>query len=135
MPEATKTPRAKPEPKPVPTITEIAEQLHENFLRAAANTANEADSMAVVQEVVKDLNASKRAVTLKMLGLDNRWGGEWEVDHCNGRQSPITKYMDAECQEILAQWVRDAIKEVVTDKLKAEFQKVLAKDIKGTPRA
>ena len=124
-----KTPRKKavtPKAPPVPpTVQEIAANLKARFINTAAAHANEADVEQVMTEVIKDLNAAKRAVTLKMMGLDNRWGN-WEVDHCNGRTSPITEYLTDTSKTLIKNWVNDAIKEVLTTEVEAKLKKQLA---------
>jgi hypothetical protein len=117
-------------PKPEPTMQEVAANLKQRFIATASAHANEADVEQVMAEVIKDLNAAKRAVTLKMMGLDNRWG-KWAIDHCNGRESPITQYLTAEHNELIKKWVQASIKEVLT----TEFEKKLKEDIKKAFKA
>ena len=118
--------------KPQVTMQEVAAQLRDKFIEAAGKTANDVDMSAVTMEVVRDLNASKREVTLKLLGLDNRWG-TWEVDHCNGRKSPVGELIDDACAELVTQWVNETIKEVLTDemrlKTKAQIKKAFLAEI------
>lgn len=108
------------EVKPM-TPKEIAEVIKAKFVAAATEVANDAHGESVAQEIVKDLNAQKREVTLRLLGLDNRYGREWEVDHCNGRESPITKYLAEESQETIRAWVNEAVQEVLTTELKSKI--------------
>lgn len=108
--------------KPLPTVQEIAEELKTRFIECAAAAANEADVNQVMNAVIKDLNAAKREVTLKMMGLDNRWG-KWEVDHCNGRSSPISQYLNEECSRMIGEWVRASIKEVLTEEMRGKMKK------------
>ena len=110
------------EKKPQPTMQDIAAQLRDKFIEAAGKTANDVDMSAVTMEVVRDLNASKREVTLKLLGLDNRWG-KWEVDHCNGRKSPVGELIDDACTELITQWVNDTIEEVLTTEMRLKTKK------------
>ena len=107
------------EEKPQPTMKEVADRLRSQFIHVAGTVANEVDMESVTQEVIKDLNASKREVTLKLLGLDNRWG-KWEVDHGNSRKSPVGDIISDECRAMVTQWVNDTIKEVLTDEMKAK---------------
>ena len=110
------------EDKPLPTVQEIAEGLKTRFIECAAAAANEADVNQVMNAVIKDLNAAKREVTLKMMGLDNRWGN-WEVDRSNGRNSPIVQYLNEECDQMIGEWVRTAVKEVLTEELRGKMKK------------
>ena len=117
------------EEKPQPTMQEIATALRDKFIEAAGKTANEVDMEAVTTEVIRDLNASKREVTLKLLGLDNRWG-EWEVD---SRKSPISDLLTAECKAMIIKWVNEVVTEVLTEemrlKTKASIKKAFLKQI------
>jgi hypothetical protein len=112
---------AKPKTPPPPTMQEIAVKLRDRFVEVAGSVANDVNMEAVTHEVIKDLNASKREVTLKMLGLDNRWG-KWEVDHCNSRKSPVQSLIDDTCMEMVTTWVNDTIKEVLTDEMKKKIK-------------
>ena len=116
--------------KPQPDMSSIAAMLRNRFVDCAASAANEADVEQVMDVVIKDLNAAKREVTLKMLGLENRWG-KWEVDHCNGRNSPISAYLDEECKALVKEWVQSAVKEVLTKELKAKKKKEITDSIKS----
>lgn len=39
----------------------------------------------VQKDVMETLDEAKDTIIPKLLGMDNNWGGNWEVDHCNGR--------------------------------------------------
>ena len=112
--------------KPEQTMQEVAAALRNRFIEVAGDVANDVDMEAVTKEVIQDLNASKREVTLKLLGMDNRWG-KWEVDHCNGRKSPIGDIVNAECSAMVTQWVNDTIKEVLTDEMRLKTKVAIKK--------
>ena len=40
---------------------------------------------SIEAHVNEKLNERKDELILKLLGMDNHWGGRWELDHCNGR--------------------------------------------------
>jgi hypothetical protein len=102
------------------TAAEMAAVLKGKFVQAATEVANDAHAESVVEQIIEDLNKQKRLVTLKLLGLDDKWG-KWEVDHCNGRESPITKYLAQGAQKTIAQWVNEAVAEVLTTELKTKI--------------
>lgn len=104
------------------TPQEIAALIKEKFVTAATEVANDVHGESVAKEIVSDLNAQKRAVTLRLLGLEDRWG-KWEVDHCNGRESPITQYLASESKETIKAWVNEAVQEVLTTQLKSKIMK------------
>jgi UDP-N-acetyl-D-mannosaminuronate dehydrogenase len=106
----------KADAKPM-NIPQIAQVLREKFVAVASEVANAAHPELVVQEVIKDLNEQKREVTLRLLGLDARYG-KWEVDHCNGRTSPITQYLEESTKELIKQWVNEAVTSVLTEDFK-----------------
>jgi hypothetical protein len=133
---ATKKTVEAVEVKPM-TPQEIAEVIKAKFVTAATEVANDAHGESVAQEIVKDLNAQKRDVTLRLLGIDNRWG-KWEVDHCNGRESPITKLLAEQSQDVIRGWVNEAVQEVLTTELKSkamnDAKKALKKEIEQQVR-
>jgi hypothetical protein len=110
-------------PVPVTPMTpkEIADKLRAKFIVAATEVANDAVADQVAESIISDLNVQKREVTLKLLGLDNRWG-KWEVDHCNGRSSPITQYLAAGAEEQVKAWVNEVVIEVLTEERKKKIQ-------------
>jgi hypothetical protein len=123
------------------TVSEIADRLKDAFVVVATERADRTEAEAVVSEIISDLEAQKREVTMKLLGLDNRWG-KWEVDHTNNRQSPLTDYLASEGKEKVRMWVRQAVDEVFTadakDKFMKECKKALLnelKDITGSYKA
>lgn len=104
------------------TVQEIAAKFKDMFAEVSTERADRADAEAVVGEIIRDLEAQKREVTMKLLGLDNRWG-KWEVDHCNGRTSPVTEYLASEGRDLIKAWVNEAVKEVMTADAKDKFMK------------
>lgn len=103
------------------TPREIADKMRAKFIVAATDVANDMVADQVAESIISDLNAQKREVTLKLLGLDNRWG-KWDVDHCNGRSSPITAYLAESAQEVIKAWVNEAVVEVLTEERKKKIQ-------------
>jgi hypothetical protein len=110
------------------TVHEIADKLKDAFVVVATERADRTEAEAVVGEIIRDLEVQKREVTMKLLGLDNRWG-KWEVDHCNGRTSPTTDYLASEGRDLVKAWVNEAVKEVFTADAKDKFMKECKKAI------
>jgi hypothetical protein len=104
------------------TVSEIADRLKDAFVVVATERADRTEAEAVVSEIISDLEAQKREVTMKLLGLDSRWG-KWEVDRTNSRQSPLTDYLASEGKEKIKMWVRQAVDEVLTPDAKDKFMK------------
>lgn len=115
------------------TVKEIADKLKEAFTVVATERADRTEAEAVVGEIIRDLEVQKREVTMKLLGLDNRWG-KWEVDRCNGRTSPVTEYLASEGRDLIKAWVNEAVNEVFTTTYKDKFMKdckaALVRDLK-----
>lgn len=110
------------------TMEDIATKLREKFIEAAMTQANAADPEQLVNEVVKDLNAAKNEVTLKLLGLTNSWG-RWEVSGSQ-KDNLIDKMIDADGRELVRNWVQEAIKEVFTEEAKSAYMKRVKGEIK-----
>jgi len=103
------------------TPKEIATKMREKFIVAATEVANDAVADQVAEKIIADLNVQKREVTLKLLGLDDRWG-KWDVDHCNGRSSPITQYLAAGAEKAIKEWVNEAVAEVLTEERRLKIK-------------
>ena len=120
-------------PAPVTPMTpkEIADKLRAKFIVAATAVANDAVADQVAESIIADLNAQKRAVTLSLLGLTDKWG-RWEVE---GRDSPITKYLAEAAKATVMQWVNDVVVEVLTEerkmKVKNAARDALKKHVEG----
>jgi len=133
---ATRKQPAKPADTPPETPQEPI-NLHEavgnfkrTFSQAVLKRANEFDPDEMAKELIKDLDAAKREVVAKLLGFDNRYG-EWEVDHCNGRESPITNYIQQECGDVVRQWVHEAVLEELTDAKKNSLKAAVREALKA----
>ena len=120
-------------PAPVTPMTpkEIADKLRAKFIVAATAVANDAVADQVAESIIADLNAQKRAVTLNLLGLSDKWG-KWEVEN---RDSPITKCLAEAAKATVMQWVNDVVVEVLTEerKMKAKnaARDALKKHVEG----
>lgn len=134
-----KKPESKVQPAPVSPMTaqEMAALLKAKFVQAVSEVANDAHAESVTEQIISDLNTQKRQVTLKLLGLDDRWG-RWEVDHCNGRNSTITEYISETAEKEIVKWVNDAVSEVLTTELKSKVmldaKKAIHKEVQDMVR-
>ena len=116
-------------PAPVTPMTpkEIADKLRAKFIVAATAVANDAVADQVAESIIADLNAQKRAVTLSLLGLTDKWG-KWEVE---SRESPITKHLAEAAKATVMQWVNDAVVEVLTEERKVKVKNTVKNAIKA----
>ncbi len=93
----------------------LAADVRERAERAMTAELNKFDTDMFAKKIISDLNAQRDQVIWKILGLENRFG-EWYVDHCNGRNSPITQYLTENIQPLIDAWMREALVEVLKDK-------------------
>ena len=90
------------------------------------------DTGLFTKEMLRELKERQGDVVWKLLGLDNRWG-KWEVDHCNGRTSPITNYLTEATRGVVESWINEAVTEVLTEngeKLRALAKKAVQKEVR-----
>jgi hypothetical protein len=115
------------------TMLKIAAQFRQVFNDEMAKQVHEYNGQALAQEIISQLNRDRHATIWKLLGLENRWGNGWEVDHCNGRKSVITDMMADSVGTEVREWLNESIREVIATnrpKMKAEFRKALEREIK-----
>ncbi len=68
---------------------------------------------ARIKELVnKKLDNYTNELVAKILGMDTRWGGSWEVDHCNGRGSTVTNEIAARVKPAVDAWIETAFEKV-----------------------
>ncbi len=70
-------------------VSKARQTLAEKTSEALANYTPEKLIATTMAQMRKDADE----IVAKMLGMNNSWGG-WEVDHCNGRMSNITNYVN-----------------------------------------
>ena len=63
----------------------------------------------VKRQVRDTLDKDRDNIVAKVLGFDNRWRGEWEIDHCNGRESPLSQLIKTEAEEAAKVWIKDCL--------------------------
>lgn len=92
-------------------LDKIIEDAREKFLSAMEGEVGAAlDPEAITKDVAKMLDLERRQITLKFLGFDARWGSNWEVDHCNGRESPVRKFVTEHAQKAAQDWLEKHMK-------------------------
>lgn len=79
----------------------------------------------VKRAVKRELDKKKREIFAKILGFENKWGGEWEVDHCNNRRTGVDEALAGHVREAANEWVNDVI---------AGYQKKNGKGLKALPK-
>lgn len=64
----------------------------------------------VAAETVAALNHAKSLIVAKMIGMKEKWGGEWEVEYTNGRGSSVSDFIKGEVQADVQKWLADTFK-------------------------
>lgn len=93
-------------------IAQLAAELNDKAEAALRAAVTELDTDKFVASVIGRLRQHQNNAIWKLLGLEDRWG-KWEVDHCNGRSSPITQYLSSAVEPTVRDWVNQAVREVI----------------------
>lgn len=92
---------------------------------------DEFNAEKIVKAIVGDMKREQQQLVQRVLGIDNRYGS-FEVDHCNGRMSNITEFVNATCAVELKAALGAMVKEEV-EKLKegvpAKFKAAVVKEL------
>jgi len=116
----------------VPTQKELEDEYTDAFIAG--------DGIPIAQQIDKEVNAainetlatikqSIKAFVMSSMGFSkDSWRGAWEVDHCNGRMSEISKFVSDRAKEIIGELdLQQAM--VMTDKEKQEIRNSLHKSM------
>lgn len=83
-----------------------------NFTKIIEEAARKAVEKFKPEELARKVEAkidnAWEKMAFKMLGFDNRWGREWEIDHCNGRHSEMSSMLKAKAQKAVDEFLRRA---------------------------
>lgn len=126
---------------PIPTRAELVERVRAQAEAAFADAVSTIDTAGMAREITAMLNKTRADVVWKVLGLDNRWGNKWEVDHCNGRQSPITLFLAEEIGPQIKAWLaRTVVEELAKFEetkpaLRAQIKRALGEEIRQYAKA
>jgi hypothetical protein len=105
-----------------------------NLKKLVQNTINEwmaknATEEAIERRVAGLLNSQRDDIIAKMAGFDNHWR-KWEVDHCNGRMSPVSRFIEETARDAVHKWIEENIGSL--PKMNEEMVKSLQADYKRT---
>lgn len=87
----------------------------------------------IVREIVTDMRKHQQDLVMRVIGMENRYG-KWEVDHCNGRMSNITEFVNTTCKQMLEEELRAMLKEEIEDlrsKVRPAVTKAIAAELKS----
>jgi hypothetical protein len=93
------------------------EQLRAKVRAAISEEIERFTPEKIVEGIIAQVRKGEREVIWKILGMDNRWGGakNWEIDHCNGRISPLSEELAERCKPLLTDAVAEIAREVVAE--------------------
>jgi hypothetical protein len=101
------------------------EAIRERIAKAQDEWSKE--NLPDVESRVHDiLDNALKTIVAKVLGMENRWGREWEVDHCNGRSgnSIVGDAIRTAVQPKIEELVLDAVKDFTfNEQQKASIRK------------
>lgn len=134
--DTTKAPKPPDDPPVSFDKAAAAEQLRERVRQAITDQIEQFTPEKIVESIVAQVRKAEREITWKILGMDNRWGREWEIDHCNGRISPLSTELATRCQPLLSDAICEIGREVVAEmtvdpKARETLKKAFKKDLQG----
>lgn len=109
-------------------VAKVREQA-EIAMLSELNTLN-ADDFKL--DIIQNIEKTRAQVVWKILGMDNRWG-KWEIDHCNGRTSPLSEFLTEQIREPLQEWLAEAAREVFEEEratAKMKLKQAVKQEIK-----
>lgn len=92
-------------------IATFAARVKAAFIKKANEAFDQNAAELLTQEIVGDLNKAKTSALKALLGLEQRYDGQMEFDHCNGRQGALDKMLTDIAQPVLKEWVRESFDE------------------------
>lgn len=101
----------KVEPAAKTLVQDYTEALQKELLKQISKRANSAEAEAnrIIDKLIQEMEVNSRKILLKLIGFNNHWGNDWEVDHCNGRAGQ-TAVGDA-MKQVFIQKTKDFIDE------------------------
>jgi hypothetical protein len=90
--------------KPLPTTDDIRKWADKAMAEwIAENAASEEQVRGRVREMME---RHAEDIIAKVAGFDNSWG-RWEVDHCNGRMSQVTRFVSEAARTGFESWLKE----------------------------
>lgn len=116
-----------------------------NVFEAPVEELVQNDINRITNEAYKELQESFKATlktnVLKIVGFDNRWHNNWEVDHCNGRNSLLTDFMSEKVKAMFYEEFNKMTENDIQKSLEpvkkifiAEFIKVFEHEVRSQAR-
>ena len=100
--------------------TKLRDSLVEQFFIAFGNAGVKFDAEGIQRQIVDELTKERRNLALKMLGFDDRWG-KLEVDHCNGRTSVASKFIESQVGPAVERWADECLRPMLEERGRAKL--------------
>jgi hypothetical protein len=98
-----------------------------SIVSAMATWEKQNDPKTLKARVHKLLDQNAEVLLKKLLGFDNKWSGDWELDHCNGRngESAAGDYIKKHQLEAIKEWLG----QITLPEMTPAFKKKIEKDL------
>jgi len=102
--------------------------------KAEAHKIIDRECAAFIKKLPTYIKRNLENITASIAGFERRYGDEWTVDHCNGRQSMISQYLKESVEKTLDKNIGQIgknFKLTVAQKklLKREFNSTIMRDL------
>ena len=90
----------------------------------------------ITASIIAQVRKGQQEVIWKILGMDNKWSNGWEIDHRNGRISPLSQLLAEHCKPALTEAVTEIAREVIAEmtvdpKARASLKKAFKQELQG----
>lgn len=96
--------------------------------RAVSSALKKIDAKVLADKVEAKVEFAWQKMALKMLGFDNSWGREWEIDHCNGRHSDMSAMLRTKASAAADEFLKRAGDELAKMPLTQDVVKAMKKE-------
>ena len=105
-------------------ILGLKDDLEKELKRQSGGIVNKDDIHRVAHEELLNvfsreslrgmLEQARKQIVAKMLGFSDRWhSAGWEIDHCNGRKTDLSAFINSEARKHVHDWLNDSVKPVL----------------------
>jgi hypothetical protein len=94
-----------------PSLAQFAARVKAEFIKNADKVFDEEQAKLLTEEIIGDLNKAKASALKALLGIEQRYDGQMEFDHCNARQGAIDRILTDIARPVLLEWVRASFDE------------------------
>lgn len=89
------------------TLEDAVKSIAPTITLAIQDWINKQNPAEITKNIHAMLNKSRDEVAAKLLGMNKRWGDQWEIDHCNGRngESVMGDYLKNTQTAAIQTWI------------------------------